>query len=75
MTLHEAVRHFRLIPVDDYHQHDTVNGKIVALYGLGLYAADLWRLKVDIPRLSVRVLRSVERDNDRWVRVDVVESR
>ena len=69
MTLHEAVRHFRWDATHDYRKHDTVNGRIFAIYGLGLYEADLLRLREMVPDLKVNGLR---RDGT-WLRVDVVE--
>ena len=72
MTLHEAVRHFRWDATHDYRKHDTVNGQIVSIYGLGLYEADLTRLKEMVPGLEVTELIRVEHDHGAWLRVDVV---
>ena len=73
MTLHEAVRHFRWDATHDYQRHDTRDGEIAALYGLGLYDADLKRLEEMVPGLRVAVIRQIEHDVGVWLRVDVLE--
>jgi hypothetical protein len=72
MTLHEAAKHFRWDATHDYQQHDTRDGELAAIYGLGLYEADLIRLKEMVPGLVAKELRHVVHDHDTWLRVDVM---
>lgn len=73
MTLNEAVRHFRWSATHDYSKHDSVNGKLVAIYDLGLWAGDLVDLLAMVPNLKATGLRRVQHDNGTWLRVDIVE--
>ena len=73
MTMDDAVRHFQWSAIHDYRKHDTVNGKIVAIYDLGLWAGDLVDLLEMVPNLKATELRRVQHDNGTWLRVDVVE--
>lgn len=72
MTLDEAVRHFQWSATHDYQRHDLRDGEITAIYGLGLYDADLQHLEVLVPGLAVAERGRVEHDHGTWVRVDVV---
>lgn len=73
MTLHEAVRYFRWDELHDYGAAIRHSGAIVATHALGLYEADLERLKEMVPGLTVTERRRVEHDHGAWLRVDVVE--
>jgi hypothetical protein len=76
MTLHEAVEYFRWDATHDYGRaaRRSGDGKIAALYGLGLYESDLERLQQIVPALSVTLLRRVVHDHGVWFRVDVKEA-
>lgn len=73
MTLHEAVIRFRLSPIHDFQRHDERDGKYIALYGLGLYEADLKSLRSFVPNLAITEHHRVRHDCGTWLRVDVVE--
>lgn len=75
MTLQDAMRHFRWDTTHDCSAAAYSNGHVVALYSLGLYEADLTRLKEMVPGLVVSELRRVEHDHGTWLRVDVAEKR
>lgn len=73
-TLDAVVRTFRWDAIHDYKRHEKKDGKIVALYGLGLYECDLDHIRRLMPMLQVTELRRVEHDDGAWLRVDLKEA-
>lgn len=72
-TLDWAAREYRWDATHDYTSDERKDGKIVALYGLGLWERDLEQVRRWIPTLQVTELRRVEHEEDAWLRVDIKE--
>jgi hypothetical protein len=71
LTLDEAAKQFRWSAVHDYRSSDSVNGKYVSIYGLGIWEADLESLRSLIPNLKVAEKHRVDHDAGTWLRVDL----
>lgn len=71
MTLDEAARLYRWSPAHDYHGSETQDGKTVALFGLGIWEADLRSLRSQILSLGVVENSHVDHHEGRWLRVDL----
>lgn len=76
MTLDEAAKLYRWSSVHDYGSEDLDDqGKIVAIYSLGIWETDLGQIKALVPGLKVYTKRRVEHDHGDWLRVDLREAR
>lgn len=75
MTLDEIARIYRWSPVHDYGSANSVEGRLVSIYGLGIWQADLESLRSQIPNLRVLEKGHVDHHEGRWLRVDLHEER
>lgn len=75
MTLNEAAKLYWWSVTHDYAGAVTESGKIVAIFGLGIWERDLRRLEEQIPNLVSWTRSRVTHDDDDWLRVDLREVR
>lgn len=75
MTLDEAAKFYRWSIIHDYKNETRRDGKIVAIFGLGIWERDLRRLEEAIPNLVSWTRSRVAHEDDDWLRVDLREVR
>lgn len=73
MTLDEVKRMYCWSSAHEYESHATRGGKIVTIYGLGMWEVDLNHVLRLIPGLHVTIRGRVHHPDADWLRVDIDE--
>ena len=59
----------------DYESATVEDGKIVAIYSLGIWEEDLLKLQAQMPRLITSTRRRIDNGHGYWLRVDLREEK